>query len=137
MEKVRKRAFTNLVDNIKSKGQEIKFGLELKCQGYLLPNNILTLQEQRNIFSYRSRMKKINHNFKGNNIEEKCQCGQELTNIHLYECKILNTSIKTVEYSKIFDGRLCEMKYIVGILEENMKEHQKFTQAQDTSSLSH
>ena len=38
LDKVRKKAFQNLVDNIKSKGQEITFGLELKCQGYLLPN---------------------------------------------------------------------------------------------------
>ena len=98
MEKVRKKAFQNLVENIKSKGQEFKFGLELKCQGYLLPNSILTLQDQRNIFSYRARMSNISHNFKGNKIEEKCQCGQELTNIHLYECSILNPSRTIVEY---------------------------------------
>ena len=82
-------------------------------------------------------MNKISHNFQGNNIEDNCKCGQELTNIHLYECTILNNSNKTAEFLKLFDGRLCEMKYIAGILEQNMKEHKKFTQAQDTPPLSH
>jgi hypothetical protein len=123
--------------NIKSKGQEIKYGPELQCQDYLLPNNILTLPEQRTIFSYRTRMNKLKYNFKGKNCEEKCKCGQELTNLHLYECRILNNSLRTVTYSKLFDGRLCEMKYIIGILKENMKIHEEYTQDQDSSPLSH
>ena len=97
MEKVRKKAFLNLVKNKKKlKGQEIKFCLELKCQGYLLPNSILSLQDLRNIFLYSARMNNISPNLKGKNIKAKCQCGQELINIHLYECTIFNTSSKIV-----------------------------------------
>jgi hypothetical protein len=111
MKKVNIIAFQYLLSRIKSKGQEIKYGQKLECQGYLLPNNILTLQDQRDIFSYRSRMNKLEYNYKGNNIEEKCYCGKDMTNIHLYECQVLNNSERKVQYSKIFDGRLCELKY--------------------------
>ena len=134
--KVKKMGFQYLVGQIKSKGQEIEFGQKLECQGYLLPNNILTLQDQRDIFSYRSRMNKLAYNYKGNNIEEKCQCGKDMNNIHLYECQVLNHSERTVKYSKLFNGRLCELKYLISIIRENLKKHEKFTQAQDISSLS-
>ena len=56
---VRNKAFQYLLAQIKSKGKGIEYGEELKCQGYLLPNTILTLEEQREIFSYRSRMNKF------------------------------------------------------------------------------
>ena len=80
-------------------------------------------------------MNKIGHNFKGNNIEENCKYGQELTTIHLYECTILNTSNRNVDF--FLNIWLCEMKYIAGILEQNMRERKKFTQAQDAPPLSH
>ena len=137
MKKVKSIAFQYLLSQIKSKGQEIEYGQKLECQGYLLPNNILTLQDQRDIFSYRAIMNKLEYNYKGNNIEEQCQCGKYMTNIHLYECQVLNNSERTVQYSKIFNGRLCELKYVVDILKENFKKHQKFTQAQDTPPSSH
>ena len=35
-------AFQYLLEKIKSKGKEIEYGSELKCQTYLLPNGILT-----------------------------------------------------------------------------------------------
>ena len=136
IKKVRNKAFQYLLAQIKSKGKGIEYGEELKCQGYLLPNTILTLEEQREIFSYRSRMNKLSYNYKGNKIEEKCKCGLQITNEHLYYCKVLNNSNKTVEYSKIFNGRLCEMKYVINILKENHKKHENFTQAQDISPSS-
>ena len=81
IQKVKNIAFLNLLANVKSKGQEIKYGPELQCQDYLMPNNVLTLPEQRTIFSKRARMK-LKYNIKGKNCEEKCKCGQELTTLH-------------------------------------------------------
>ena len=59
-----------------------------------------------------------------------------LLNICSHECKLLNSSEKKVDYSRIFEGRLCEMKYILNILEEN-KIQFELTQAQNSSSWRH
>ena len=70
--KVREVAFKYLLTKIKSKGKEIMFGKKLQCQSYLCPNVLLTLQEQRDIFSYRSRMNQLEYNFQGiNPVKEK------------------------------------------------------------------
>ena len=79
-------AFKYLLRKIKSKGKEIDFGSELKCQKYLLPNRILTWEEQVQIFSYRSRMNELKYNFGG---EDACICGIRLDNEHLMKCEIL------------------------------------------------
>ena len=130
--KVREVAFKYLLTKIKSKGKEIMFGKKLQCQSYLCPNVLLTLQEQRDIFSYRSRMNQLEYNFPGRNpVNEKCKCGAAIENIHLYECKILNSCERRVSYDKIFSGRLIEMKNIINILTENEIQHKFFTQAQD------
>ena len=75
MKKVQNTAFQYLLGQIKSKWKGFEYHEELKCQGHLLPITILPLEKQREIFSYWSRMNKLNYNFKGNNIEEKCKCG--------------------------------------------------------------
>ena len=49
--KVKKIAVQYLKSKMKSKGKEIQYGNNLMCQGYLLPNSFLTLQEQRAIFN--------------------------------------------------------------------------------------
>ena len=73
----------------------------------------------------------IKNNFKGNNSNEYCQCESEMTNKHLYKCIFLNKSEKKIPYETIFEGRLCELKYIVNILLENQEKHERFTMAQE------
>ena len=88
---VKSVAMKYLLSNIKSKGKEIKYSKNLECQGYLLPNNFLTVHEQREIFSFRSRMNNLKYNFSDNHkIKEVCLCGEDMNNLHLYECKSLN-----------------------------------------------
>ena len=65
--KVKDSAFWYLVSRIKSKGKEIKYKSDFECQAYLKPNKMLTLQEQRTIFSFRARMNNLSYNFQGNN----------------------------------------------------------------------
>ena len=48
---IQKASFKYLLSKVKSKGKEIKYGTVLKCQGYLMPNLILTLEEQLKIFT--------------------------------------------------------------------------------------
>ena len=136
-EKVKLSAFQYLLSKIKSKGKEINYNSLFQCQAYLLPNNFLSLKEQREIFSYRTRMNNLKYNFPGSNDQEFCECGLEITNLHLYECNQLNSTIRIVPYVNIFERRLCEMKSIVNILMKNQEKHDKFTQAQEISPLSH
>ena len=69
-------------------------------------------------------MNKLKYNFPGKEpITEKCKCGEDMENSHLYECNILNRSKKEVSYQKIFSGRIIEMKYVINILIENKTKH--------------
>ena len=60
-----------------------------------------TLQEQRAIFYFRKRMNNLKYNFSSTNTLEHCKCGSEMTNIHLYEYKMLDDSERIVDYSII------------------------------------
>ena len=62
-----------------------------------------------------------------------CVCGTEMNNIHLYECHILNSDMKTHTYSKLFNGTLKEQKYIVNILMKNEYKYNESTLDQDSS----
>ena len=133
---VLKASFKYLLSKIKSKGKEINYGKELKCQKYLKSNSIFTFEQQISICLYRSRMNKLQYNCPGNKGTETCPCGIELFNQHLYECQTLNSSEKKVNYNNIFDGRLIEMQYVVKMLEDNLKKFE-LTQAQNLSSWRH
>ena len=126
---INKKAVLNLKKKIKSKGKEIIYG-DLKAQNYLLPNNILTLEEQREIFRYRTRMNKLKCNF-SNKYIDFCQCKSALNNEHLYKCNVLNSEVKKYEYNSLFNGTIKEQKYIVNILIRNTIKHEEFTLAQD------
>ena len=81
---------THSAPQIKTKGKEIPYRNNLKFQQYLLANNILTLQDQRAIFSFCKRMNNLKDNFSSTNTLEHCKCGSEITNIHLDECNMLD-----------------------------------------------
>ena len=133
-ENVRKLAFSYLLNKVKSKGKEIKFGKFLTCQNYLMPNKILSLDEQRSIFKYQARMNKISDNFKHHKYIENCICGGYLDNSHLFECSVLNDGKSlNISYSQIFNGSLNEQKYIVNILDKNMEKLEEYTQAWEVS----
>ena len=59
-------AFRYLILKVKSKEREIVYQKILQCQTYLMPNNILRIQEQRSIFSFRTRMNHLKNNYEGN-----------------------------------------------------------------------
>ena len=77
-------------------------------------------------------MNKLKYNFPGRQpVTEKCKYGIDMNNIHLYECIILNSSERKVNFYKIFCGRLIEMKNVVNIMIEIKVKHEFFTQAKD------
>ena len=68
-------------------GKETDYGDYLKCQSYLQPNNVLTIEQQKQIFSHRV-----------------------IDNEHLYKCELLNEGQKvTIPYIKLFNGTLLEV----------------------------
>ena len=122
-------SFKYLLSKVKSKGKEINYGSELKCQRYLLPNRILTWEEQVQIFSYRSRMNQLKYNFGG---EDICLCSLPLDNENLLNCESFNGGKPlNMDYTHIFNGTLKQQKDIIQMLNRNMKIFQTFTQAQD------
>ena len=78
-------------NRLKEKEKDVRQGWEF--QAYLLSNNILTLQEQRDIFQYWSRMNKLNYNFKETYIKKECH----YVPYYLFDCKVLNNSDRTVQ----------------------------------------
>ena len=112
-------------NKIKSKGKEISYGDQLFCQNYLSPNKILTFDDQKFIFAYRSRMNNLSYNYPGNKKVEIFQCGVKMTNEHWYYCIVLNEGISIQDkYEQIFNGTITEQKQILDILKQNMMKHE-------------
>ena len=133
--KIKIAAFRYLKNKIKSKGKEINYGDQLFCQNYLSPNNILTFDDQKLIFAYRSRMNKLSYNYPGNKIVELCQCGVQMTNEHLYYCIVLNEGISNQDkYEKIFNGNISEQISIFRRFEHNLKTRNKIRLGKETET---
>ena len=71
---------------------------------YLYPNDSLSLEDQREIFSIRCEVNFLPGN-KGEKINCETKCGEILNNQHIRTCKILNGNEK-YEYDKIINGTL-------------------------------
>ena len=84
------------------KGKDIQFK-SLRMSEYLLPNDELDIEEQRNIFELRNNMTDI----KANYVSEKentsiCICGEQEDQKHIYNCRKYNKKYPEVKYEKIF-----------------------------------
>ena len=95
-----------------SKGADIKYTL-IELQDYLNPFANLTLEDQRYIFSLRSKMNEIKNNFpKDRNMKiVYCvkQCNTELDNEHITWCKFMNKE-NDYKYAHILNGDISEKK---------------------------
>ena len=102
-----------------SKGIEIDYPY-IEISEYLMPNNLLTIDDKRKLFSIRNKMENIPSNFssKQNNVS-KCFCGETEDMKHIYVCKYSNDEEILVEYEKIFCGNLSEQSIILRRFEEN------------------
>ena len=101
-------------------------GARLTMQDYLRPNHVLTLKEQIEIFSYRSKMNEFNFNFKGLKDEESCVCTIKLSNPHIFQCRILNEfKDHELKYEDILNGTLHQQKNILNTMKKNIKTTEK------------
>ena len=131
-DKINKSAFSYLTRKIKSKGKGIEYNNSVNMQHYLRPNSILTLEDQRELFAYRTRMNNLKYNFPGNKEAEYCQCGEQMTNTQLLSCRILNDDLQhNYKYEDILNGNIVQQSEILKILRKNMKKFKIFSQAQD------
>ena len=129
-ESIQKRALEYLIRKKKSKGKEIKYS-ELKMAEYLIPGyEKITINEQRSIFSIRNRMIEIPYNFPTTNKIEICQCGEEVTMKHLYECAFFNENNKSDKpiFEQIYEENLVQQKEINEIFQQNYQRRMKLIQ---------
>ena len=119
--KCREYAFKYLMNKRGSKGSEINV-TKIRMAEYLLPNNNLTIKEQRTIFSIRNRMvSDIPANFSSSKENtEKCICGEQETMEHVYNCKYLNTEEPDEDFLKIFNGNPKEQRKVQCRFEQNL-----------------
>ena len=124
MNLVKKRAWQRATENLVSrqqrmkKGKTIKYDNRLALQDYLRPNKVLTLDQQKLLFSLRCETN-LNH------IETKVMC--ELgcmvpnNNQHIYICKYVSDGIPpSIPYDKIFNGFLHEKAEVATRMERNL-----------------
>ena len=119
-------ALKYLMNKRGSKGSEINF-TEIEMAEYLLPNDNLTIEEQRTIFSIRNRMvNDIPANFSSKKENTaKCTCGESEDMEHVYNCKYLNIEEPAEEYLKIFSGNTREQKTVLQRFEMNLSIREK------------
>ena len=120
-------AFSYLMKKRGKKGMEINYP-NIEISEYLLPNDELTIDDQRYLFAMRNGMVDIPSNFvsKENNTS-KCYCGQLEDMEHLYYCKYLNNEEPEVKYEQLFCGSLCEQSKIIRRFEHNVEKRRVYS----------
>ena len=93
---------------------------------YLFPSNELTVSQQREIFSIRSRMNELPNNFGGKELCET-KCGETQTNEHILTCDILNDGNEDkIQMEKMWNGSVAEKTEVLNRFIKNMSEREKY-----------
>ena len=109
---IEKKALQYLLEKRGSKGSEIQYS-NLKMAEYLSPNyEQLSLNDQRYIFAIRNRMIEIEHNIRKQLLEERCICGEQQTQKHIYLCENEDNNIRCLPYERIFEDNVNIQKQI-------------------------
>jgi hypothetical protein len=114
-------AYKYLMNKRGTKGSEIEYK-ELKMSEYLLPNNQLTIEEQRTCFGMRNGMIDIPANFSTKKENKaKCICKEKEDMRHIYNCEFLNSDKPAEKYERIFSDNISEQKSVLKRFEQNME----------------
>ena len=97
---------------------------------YLLTNDILSIDEKKELFSIRCQVNPLPCNLGEVRLCET-GCGHTLTNSHILECIILNEG-KTHNYDKLVNGALEEMKELLVIWRKNIEKRENIISTQDS-----
>ena len=120
--KCNQMAYDYLINKRGTKGKEIEYPV-IQMANYLRPNCQLSVSEQKKIFEIRNKMTQIPANFSSKN-EYYCICGQKENMEHVYICENFNNEESYIEYEKIYEGNVKNMKSIVKRFEEAMKKRE-------------
>ena len=96
---------------------------------YLKPHNkCLSIEQKKELFSYRNRMLNISANFSSKETNQMClaKCGKYENMEHIYNCEILNNNIlRKHTYSDIFNGNLTNQIEAYKNMKHSVEERQK------------
>ena len=116
-QQITEEAFNYLMINRKVKGSQIKYS-KLQTGDYIMPNKIITcIEDKKLIFNIRNELL-----FPSFGEPKICKCKNKLNTLHLYECKILNSEEKSINFDRIFDGNLKEIKFIISRIKHNLQQ---------------
>ena len=118
-QKVTECAFQYLTSQIKNKGKEIIYE-QIKMAEYLLPNDVLSIEDQKLIFSLRSQSFQIIDEDSKITIEN-CICSAKLDILHLYACTELNEDTICVNFDNIYNDKISEKKIIVTRIRQSLQ----------------
>ena len=123
-DRIVRTAFQYLKSTIRTKGKEIQYD-RFKMSEYLLPNQYLSIDDKKLVFSLRSQCFMITDN-ENNEVIEKCICDANMDILHLYTCNKLNENSIIIEYRRIYDDKIPEIKIIVNRIKQSLKKLQSY-----------
>ena len=103
--KYEESAYRYLLKKRGEKGKQIIYQ-EIKMSEYLLPNEQLSIDDQRDIFALRNKMTEKNNT-------SKCCCGTKEEMEHVYYCEYLNKEKTEVRYEEMYGENINEIKLIL------------------------
>ena len=102
------------------KGGEIVYD-RIETAYYLMPNNELSIEQKKKIFSIRNRMFNIPSNFVSREKNtNKCVCKQREDMEHIYECRYLNENTVEIKFEEIFGEKIKSQKKILERFEKSV-----------------
>ena len=100
-DRTKRNALAYLIGKKGKKGKEICYST-LEMSEYLQPTNqVLTVEQKREMFSVRNRMIDIPNNFPGRKEHNQCVCGETEEMTHIYNCEMLKKGETELTYEKI------------------------------------
>ena len=95
---------------------------------YLLPNDELSIDDQRKTFEIRNKMSNIPSNYSSERENfSKCACGEKEDMEHIYKCSFLNNEKAEANYEEVYGENLQEIKKILKRFEHNMEQREMYT----------
>ena len=95
---------------------------------YLLPNDELSIDDQRNNFGIRNKMSNIPSNYSSENENTStCVCGEREDMNHIYVCSHLNSEKVEIEYEEVYGENVENIKTILKRFEYNMENREQCT----------
>jgi hypothetical protein len=129
---IREEAFRYLKNKRGEKGSEIIYQ-DIEMAEYLLPDNCLSIDSKRQLFSIRNRMVNISSNFSSKQKNKSlCFCGNYENMKHIYECKYWNMEEPVANYEQIYTGTMNQQIDVFTRFEKNWKKREQYLNSNES-----